>query len=48
MMEAERARVAPLERLGLGLALPDLVFYVEEIDYEVYLPARPALEFQSR
>ena len=39
-MAVERARVAPLEQLGLGLGRPDLAFFVEEIDYEVYLPAR--------
>lgn len=39
-MDVEQARIAPLEKLGLGLGRPELAFYVEAIDYEVYLPAR--------
>lgn len=39
-MDVDQVRIEPLDRLNLGLTKPDLAFYVEAVDYEVYFPAR--------
>jgi uncharacterized protein YqjF (DUF2071 family) len=42
LMTVDELRLAPLAELGLGLGDPIWAFYVESVDYEVYLPARRA------
>jgi uncharacterized protein YqjF (DUF2071 family) len=41
LMSVDELRLAPLAELGLGLGNPVWAFYIEAVDYEVYLPARP-------
>jgi predicted HAD superfamily phosphohydrolase len=40
LMSVDELRLAPLAGLGLRLGDPLWTFYVESVDYEVYLPAR--------
>jgi uncharacterized protein YqjF (DUF2071 family) len=42
LMAIDDLRIAPLAELGLPLGDPLWTFYVASVDYEVYLPARPA------
>jgi uncharacterized protein YqjF (DUF2071 family) len=42
LMAIDDLRIAPLAELGLPLGNPRWTFYVESVDYEVYLPARRA------
>jgi hypothetical protein len=41
-MTVDELRIAPLAELGLPLGDPLWTFYVESVEYDVYLPARRA------